>query len=463
MLAARRLQRKRADMQEVVIIGAGFAGLSAAHALMRKGVSDIVLLEARDRVGGRTKPGSIAGVDVDFGGMWLGPSQTRLKALTETYQAHVYETPLNGKAIFRLAGKEHHGEGENFNGLFGLRDALNDALSRRRLNRLSAPLDCAAPWRHPDAARLDAVTVEHWIERHIRSARLKSMYRLICFSVFCAEASQISLLFFLHYIKAGGGLEAMISAGPGGAQNYLFHGGVHQIARKMGEALGDRLRLNAPVAAVDWREDGVAVETPQERYDARQAIIAVPPTLLPRIAFSPALPQQKTALNKRLSMGSAIKYWIAYERPFWRDQGFNGMVVRDDCSAAPCFDVSPPDQPRGVIAGFFDGDHALRHGDAPQDARRLMVVDMLAEHFGEDARTPLEYADTDWTAETWSGGCYGAFAPPGVYAHYGEWLGKQVGPLHWACTEASPRWTGYIEGAIVSGESAAEAALAAKQ
>lgn len=447
-------------MSEVVIIGAGFAGLSAAHALMRKGVSDIVVLEARDRVGGRTKPGSIAGIDVDFGGMWLGPAQVRLKALAETYQARTYATPLKGKAIFRLEGREHHGEGENFYGFFSLRDALNDALNRWRLNRLSAPLDCAAPWRHPDAARLDAVTVGHWIEKHVRSARLKSMYRLICYSLFCAEASQISLLFFLHYLKAGGGLDVLISAGPGGAQNYLFHGGVHQIARKMGEELGDRLRLNEPVEAIDWREDGVVVQTSRARYEARQAIIAVPPTLLSRIAFSPAPPQRKAVLSKRLHMGSAIKYWIAYERPFWRDQGFNGMVVRDDTPAAPCFDASPPGQPNGVIAGFFDGDHALRHADAPRDARRSIVIDMLAEHFGEKARAPLEYADTDWTAETWSGGCYGAFAPPGVYAHYGEWLGKQIGPLHWACTEASSRWTGYIEGAIVSGETAAEQALA---
>lgn len=442
-------------MLEAIIIGAGFAGLSAAHALRAKGIKDFVVLEARDRVGGRTKPGAIAGLPVDFGGMWLGPTQSRLKAMSERYQVRTYATPLDGKAIYRLRGQEFHGERENINGLFGVGDALADLLSRRQIKKLMEPLDCAAPWNHPEADDLDTLTVEHWMSRHMRSERLRAMYRLICFSLFCAEASQISMLFFLHYLKAGDGLDVLISSDEGGAQNLLFHGGVHQIARKMGEELGTQLKLSAPATAIRWREDGVTVETPAGAFTARRAILSIPPTLLSRIAFEPALPQPKTALHARLAMGSAIKFWVAYDTPFWRETGFNGTVVRDDCPASPAFDVSPPGQPLGVIAGFFDGDHALRHGDVSQTARREIVLSMLAEHFGEAARAPLDYADTDWTAETWSAGCYGAFAPPGVYAHYGEWLAKPIGPLHWAGTETASRWTGYIDGAISSGERAA--------
>ena len=149
------------------------------------------------------------------------------------------------------------------------------------------------------------------------------------------------------------------------------------------------------------------------------------------------------ALHSKLAMGSAIKYWVVFESPFWREQGFNGTIVRDDVPCSPCFDVTPPGQPKGVIAGFFDGDHALNHGDIGMDSRREIVLNMLAKHFGPVGREPIGYVDTDWTAEVWSGGCYGAYAAPGVYARYGPWLRKPIGPIFWAGSETSARWTGY--------------------
>ena len=266
----------------------------------------------------------------------------------------------------------------------------------------------------------------------------------------------MSMLFFVHYATSADGFEVALSAVDDGAQRYLFHGSVHQIARKIGEELGDKLRLEEPVSGVEWDDDGVTVTTAQGSYQARKAIIAVPATLLPKIAFSPALPMKKAAFHSRMSMGSAIKYWIAYDRPFWRDQGLNGMIMVDDHPCAPCFDASPPGQDKGIIAGFFDGNHALNYSDMGMDARRDLLVEMLVEHFGEEARNHIEYIDNDWTAEKWSGGCYGAYAPPGLYASYGHVLREPVGPLHWAGTETSPKWTGYIDGAIRSGDRAAE-------
>lgn len=447
-------------MYDAIIIGAGFAGLSAARRLDELGCSNLLILEARDRVGGRTKHGTVGGLEVDLGGMWLGPTQTRLADLAEQYQVRTYPTYLDGKGIFRMMGKEHHGEREDIDGLFGLRDGISYLFASRKLRKLCSQIDCERPWAHPNAKELDAQTVEQWMADNVGSERLKQLYRLLCFSLFCAEATQISMLFFLHYVQSGGGMDIMVSADKGGAQNFLFHGGVHQIARKMAEELGERLRTDEPVTGIDWNEDGARVHSSNGEYEAKRVIICVPPTLVSKIEFSPQLPQPKSALHAKLAMGSAIKYWVVYDRPFWREQGFNGSVVRDDVPCSPCFDVSPPEQDKGVIAGFFDGDHALHHGDVSESDRRALVLEMLAEHFGEDAKSPLAYADQDWTAEVWSGGCYGAYAAPGIYARYGEWLRRPIGSLLWAGTETSPQWTGYIDGAIRSGERAASEAAA---
>ena len=135
------------------------------------------------------------------------------------------------------------------------------------------------------------------------------------------------------------------------------------------------------------------------------------------------------------------------------------MVLRDDVPCSPCFDVTPPDAGVGLIAGFFDANHAVDHAATGSDGRRAIVLGMLAEHFGPDASKPLEYVDVDWSSTRWSNGCYGNFAPPGVYADLGEWLRQPTGAIRWAGTESSPDWTGYVEGAIRSGETAAAAVL----
>lgn len=446
-------------MPQVVIVGAGFAGLAAARRLREAGVDDIVVLEARDRVGGRTKHGRIAGIDIDLGGMWMGASQHRLEALAGTYGVDTYPTWLGGKAVLRLAGTEHHAPGDDLEGLLSLSDKVQYLWLERRMAALSRDLDVNAPWDHPRAARLDRVTVESWADRNTRSPRLRSLFRLLCRSLFCAEASQVSMLFFLHYVKSGDGLETLISNGPGGAQNFTFHGGLSRIGRAMADDLGDALHLERPVDRIEWSDGGVRAMSGPAVYDSRAAIVAVPPTLLPRIEFDPFLPQARQRLDRRLEMGSAIKYWVAYDRPFWRDLGFNGIVFRDDVECAPCLDVTPPGSGVGLIAGFFDADHAIDNSDSTAEQRQQLVTAMLAEHFGPEALTPLEYVDVDWSATRWSGGCYGNFAPPGVYAALGPWLRRPTGPIRWASTETSPEWTGYVEGAIRSGERATDEVL----
>lgn len=385
----------------------------------------------------------------------MAPSQTSLQKLAASYGIETYSTHLSGKAIFRMSGKEAQGRREELGHLLGLLGGFAYLKSRRQLNRLMAPLDCACPWNHPAAKHLDAMTVEDWIVDNIRHSVLASAYRTVCRSLLCGEASQISMLFFLYYLKSGGGLEVLISSDTGGAQNTLFHGGTHQLAQRMADEIGDRLLLNTAVHSIRWSNERVVVESGDRAFIASKVIIAVPPTLIADIAFTPKLPPLKAALHKQSVMGSVIKFWVQYETPFWREQGLNGMIFQDDSPATPILDVTPPNQRKGVLVGFFDSDAALAHADFSHEARRDVVLETLAGHFGAMAKHPLAYLDHDWTSTRWSKGCYGAFTPPGILTGYGQWLRDPIGPLHWAGTETSAIWTGYIEGAIRSGERAA--------
>ena len=442
-------------MPRTIIIGAGFAGLTAARTLLASGDDDFIILEARDRVGGRTKPGRLRDLTIDLGGMWMAPTQNQLKFLAASYKVRTYPTHLAGDAIFRIDGKECRSKREKLDNLLGVRGGIAYLIARRKLHRLMKPLDCEQPWKHPEAARLDAMTVEQWIDANVRHRLLRAAFRTVCSTVLCAETSQVSLLFFLHYLKSGGGLDTLISSDTGGAQNLMFHGGIHQLSVLIAAELGDKVRLNSPVDHVLWSENEVAVQSTGKTWIAQNLIMAIPPTLLSRIAFTPALPQRKRALHDRLTMGSSIKFWVMYTTPFWREMGLNGSILRDDTPATPIMDVSPPGQSAGVLVGFFDGDHALHYADLPSSAREAAVIATIAEHFGPRALTPIVYLDHVWSAEEWSGGCYGAFAPPGVLSRFGPFLRTSFGPLHWAGTETSSVWTGYIEGAIRSGQRAA--------
>lgn len=445
---------------DAVVIGAGFSGLNAARILRSEG-KNIVVLEARDRVGGRTKHGQIAGLDIDLGGMWLAPSQTRLSELADSMNVGRYPTHLTGKSVLAMAGKTGLVNGEDFTEFLNLQEKIQAYLLLRKINRLLSALDESDPWNSLQARELDCTSVEAWLCKATSSERLRSLIRVICSSLFCAETSQVSLLFFLVYLKGGGGLESMISADTGGGQNLLFKGGVHKIARNMAKQLGSALRLHEPVHSIDVSQDIAVVSTQSAQFRAKRVIVAVPLTLTHKISFNPPLPRSQTALHNRIIMGSVIKFWIAYSTPFWRQQGFNGSIVRDDSSSSPCFDVSPPEGKLGLIAGFFEADHALHAGDSTTIHRRDAVIEMLAEYFGEQARTPLDYIDIDWSREEWSKGCYGAFAPPGIMSRYGEHIRTPHYMIHWAGTETATQWAGYIEGALQAGERAAQEVLQA--
>jgi monoamine oxidase len=307
---------------------------------------------------------------------------------------------------------------------------------------------------------LDGTTVESWMQANATTDEVRSFMRLVIRSLLCCETSEVSMLFFMHYLKSSGGFDYVITSG-GGAQQDLFLGGVHQIAAKMGDGLGDDLVLEAPVRRIDHNDTGVVVRSDKGDFKGARAIVALPPPLAGRIEYEPMLPHLRQGLTDRSPMGSVIKVWFAYRTPFWRDKGLSGFAYRDCAEFSPVFDGTPPDSDIGILAGFFDSLHSTKWSALGRDARRAHALEELVRLFGPEAAEPIDYVETDWTQERWSAGCFGAVLQPGALVHFGEGLRTPVGRLHWAGTETAIEFTGYIEGAIRAGEAAADEALGA--
>ncbi len=441
----------RTAKADVVVVGAGLAGLSAAQRLVAAGL-EVVVLEARDRVGGRTLNHPIGdGHVVEVGGQWVGPGQDRVLALTRELGLETFDTYTQGHNLFEHAGRlsRYRGEIPHVNPL-----ALLDVqLALTRLERMARRVSAERPWGAPSALGWDAQTVASWTRRNMRTTLGRAVIGLACEAVWAADPADVSLLHFLAYASSGGGLQALIST-EGGAQHARIVGGSQRIALALADRLGDVVMTDEPVSAIE-QGDRVRVTARSVVVDARRAIVAISPALAGRLRYSPALPARRDQLTQRMPNGSVIKCMAIYEQPFWRADGLSGQVTSDTGPVKVVFDNSPPDGSPGVLLGFLEGNQARALGRVPSAERRAAVVDCFVRFFGERAASPLDFVEKDWSADEWTRGCYGAFMPPNTWSVFGEALREPIGAIHWAGAETATVWMGYMDGAISSGERAA--------
>jgi len=438
---------------DVVVVGSGLAGLAAARDLVAAGRS-VMVLEARDRVGGRvlnahTRDGAV----VELGGQWVGPTQDRAIALAEDLGAKLFPTYNEGENLVCYRGGRRR-----YRGAIPKLPApvlVDIGQAQLRLDRLARTVPLEDPWDARSADRLDGQTVETWLRRHVRTRGAREMLRLAVRAVFATEATDLSLLFFLFYSHSGGLLDRLLNVADG-AQESRVVGGSQLLATGLADRLGDAVRLEAPVRCVRQDDDGVTVEANGAEIRAGSAVIAIPPPLAGRIDYEPALPPARDQLTQRLPMGSVIKSMAVYDEPFWRADGLTGQATGDEGPIQLTFDNSPPDGGPGVLLTFAEGGHARELSRCSPSARRDATVACLTRYFGPRAAQPVEFLERDWSAERWSGGCYGAHAPPGVLTQFGPALRAPCGRIHWAGTETATVWAGYMDGALRSGERVAE-------
>lgn len=453
--AARRRKRRR----DVVVVGGGIAGLSAARAVAKAGRS-VVVLEARDRVGGRTLNHEIGkGKVVEVGGQWVGPTQDNVLGLIDELGLKTFDTYIDGKSVYYRNGTR-----SLYDGVIPPTDnaSLIDVLTTiNELNAMAATVPVEAPWDAPRAAEWDGQTFETWLNASGISAEARELVELGIASVFAAEPRDLSLLFVAFYIAmAAGDFNYLISTA-GGAQEKRIVGGSQLISVKMAKQLGRSVRLEQPARTIRRGNGGVAVWTGSDTWFGRRVIVTVPPALIGGIRFQPSLPPNRAQLDQRMPMGTVIKCMGIYDKPFWRDQGLNGMATSNRGPVKLTYDNSPPDGSPGVLLGFIEGQAARDLADASKEKRQAAVIESFVRYFGAEAETGLrDYVDKSWAKDPWSRGCYGGFTPPGVLVGYRGTGKRPVGRIHWAGTESASEWGGYMDGAIDSGLRAAGEVLA---
>jgi monoamine oxidase len=432
--------RRPARRADVIVVGAGLAGLAAARGLAAAGRS-VLVLEARDRVGGRTRTIDAGGTFIDLGGQWVGPTQSRVVALAKAVGVRTFDVYAQGDRLLRLGGGLRR-----FQETPPLSEAGVSALASAyaQLEAMAGEIDVDAPWRSPNAAVWDSMTMETWLAATVADAGARSFLTLDTRASAAVEPSDISLLAVL----------AALASGPTDEdpEAWRFVGGAQPIARRVAARLGERVVLNAPVARVVRRARGVVVEAAGRRYVGDAAVVAVPLALASRIAYEPPLPAARDQFSQRAPMASVIKCQAVYRAPFWRDEGLTGYALSDAGPVVQTADSSPPAGRPGVLVGFVAGNQARRWVQRSKGARRAAVLAAFAQLFGKRAGSPLAYFEGNWPAEPWTRGCYSTVFPPGVLTEFGPALRRPVGAIHWAGTETASRWTHFMDGAVRSGE-----------
>ncbi|WP_087067853.1 FAD-dependent oxidoreductase [Cyanobium sp. NIES-981] len=478
-----RSQRERplAEPVDVVVVGGGLSGLVAAGAVQQAGRS-VRLIEAAEVLGGRMTGQRLvlAGTAlqgsspwVDLGGQWVGPTQTRVLALLDRHGIRRFASPHTGDTVLVFGGSRC-----TFAGFFqgfpeGQPPAVPSAdwadamAALEQFQALVAQLPVGHPHHHPAAAALDRQSFQHWIDAHTHTPFAAWYFAYFCRAVGFlgpAEPAQVSLLHVLW-----GQRTAPQGEHP---EQELLHGGAGQLPPLLKAQLGEGVvRLGEPVRAIEQHasppgnraaaalDHPVVVHTDRARHTCRAVIVAMPPAMAARLAFTPELPADRLELQRAMPMGACAKVLLVYGRPWWRQLGLSGIAIGDRPTVELCADSSDPESGCGVLAAFVAGHRYRRWAALEEGERRQAVLADLAAYLGPQARTPLAYVAKDWPAVPHVGGAFAGWMPPGLWTRCGDALRRPHGRVFWAGTEVAERWPGFFEGAVRSGEEAAAAVL----
>jgi putrescine oxidase len=436
--------------RDVVIVGAGVTGLTAATALRAAGLS-VAVLEARNRVGGRVWTNSIDGQLFELGGQWVSPDQTALLAMLAELGLDTYSRYREGDNVYIGAD----GHPTRFTGeLFPVSDATRAEVERliALLDNLVADTDPAAPWNRPRAAAFDRISFASWLEQQTDDAEAHANIALyIADAMLTKPAHSFSLLQALLMAASAGSFSNLVDA------DFILDkrvvGGLQRVPELLAARLDAQdLRLEQPARRIEWGSNGVTVCTDALEVHARQVIVAVPPNLYSRIDYSPPLPRLRQQLAQHQSLGLVIKVHATYETPFWRADGLSGTAFSPYALVHEAYDNSNFGESRGTLVGFVSDEKADRVLALAPEERKRDILTSFAHYYGPQALEPVVYYESDWAGEEWTQGAYAASFDLGGLTRYGALQLEPVGPIRFGSSDLAALGYQHVDGAIRVGQ-----------
>lgn len=441
--------------KDVVVIGAGPAGLMAALRLKEQGHS-VQVIEARDRVGGRTRSDVMNGAWYEIGGQWVSPDQTVLIELLDELDLETYQRYREGESLYMAPdGTVSRYTGE----MFPCSESTQAEMARliSMMDELVAEMDPARPWDHPRARELDTVSFKHWLETLCDDEEARNNIGLfIAGGMLTKPAHAFSALQALHMAASAGSFSNLVD------EDFILDarvvGGMQMVSLKLAEKIGeDNITLAAPVRTIEYSDSGVTVHADHGvEVRARFAVLAVPPTLYHRISYVPEMPRLQHVMHQHQSMGLVIKVHATYDRPFWRDKGLSGTCFAAGNLVQEIYDNTNYGDERGTLVGFVSDENADAMFEISAEERKKKILTAMAEFLGPEILEPVAYYESDWGAEEWTRGAYAASYDLGGLSRWGKYNTDPVGPIHFACSDIAGEGYQHVDGAIRMGQKVAK-------